>query len=168
MDKIYSEETINKVLEDVLLIPKIENDTEYTIDEIIEGVSNNKIVLNEDIINNLQMIKDKNIDFSFLKEDLIDNKKTEKKENSLKESKKLLFPPNIKNPVQLVNYIEIESFQKTNENKNNFLLKKYKQNSKIKIGLLEIDNAHWHDVIGWLTAEEVLDILKTDVNEDYN
>ena len=59
MDKIYSEETINKVLEDVLLIPKIENDTEYTIDEIIEEVSNNKIVLNEDIINNLQMIKDK-------------------------------------------------------------------------------------------------------------
>ena len=35
-------------------------------------------------------------------------------------------------------------------------------------GLLEIDNNHWHDVIGWLTAEEVLDILKTDVNEDYN
>ena len=79
MDKIYSEEIINKVLEDVLLIPKIENDTEYTIDEIIEEVSNNKIVLNEDIINNLQMIKDKNIDFSFLENDNIENKKKPKK-----------------------------------------------------------------------------------------
>lgn len=140
MESIYTEELINKVLEDVLEIPKIENDQEYTLDQILEEISDNpKIMLTKEIIDNLQMIKDKNIDFSFLKEDLIDNKKTEKKENSLKESKKLLFPPNIKNPVQLVNYIEIESFQNTNENKNNFLLKKYKQNSKIKIGLLEID-----------------------------
>ena len=42
MDKIYSEEIINKVLEDVSYIPKIENDQEYTIDEILEEISNNK------------------------------------------------------------------------------------------------------------------------------
>ena len=138
MDKIYSEETINKVLEDVLLIPKIENDTEYTIDEIIEEVSNNKIVLNEDIINNLQMIKDKNIDFSFLENDNIENKKKpKKKEKEISEEKKLLFPLNIKNPIQLVNYLEIESFQNKKEEKNEFLLQKYKKNSKFKIGLIQ-------------------------------
>ena len=85
MDKIYSEEIINKVLEDVSYIPKIENDQEYTIDEILEEILNNKIVLNLDIINNLQMIKDKNIDFSFLEND--NKSKSKKKETEKSEEK---------------------------------------------------------------------------------
>ena len=83
MESIYTEELINKVLEDVLEFPKIENDQEYTLDQILEEISDNpKIMLTKEIIDNLQMIKGKNIDFSFLKEDLIDNKKTEKKEST--------------------------------------------------------------------------------------
>ena len=135
MDKIYSEEIINKVLEDVSYIPKIENDQEYTIDEILEEILNNKIVLNLDIINNLQMIKDKNIDFSFLEND--NKSKSKKKETEKSEEKELLFPLNIKNPIQLVNYLEIESFQNKKELKNEFLLQQHKKNSGLKIGLIQ-------------------------------
>lgn len=34
-------------------------------------------------------------------------------------------------------------------------------------GLLEIYNNHWNDVCGWLTAEEVFEIIEEDVTEDY-
>jgi hypothetical protein len=138
MDKIYSEEIINKVLEDVELIPEIENDQEYTIDEILEEISNNKIALNEDIIKNLQIIKDKNIYVSFLDNNNIENKSKSKiKEKEKSEEKKLLFPLNIKNPIQLVNYLEIESFQNQKDEKKEFLLQQHKKNSGFKIGLIQ-------------------------------
>ena len=34
-------------------------------------------------------------------------------------------------------------------------------------GLLEIYNYNWNDVCGWLTAEEVFEIIEKDIAEDY-